>query len=97
MKSPQPRSIIEPAEKNALKPTFSCRLQSRIAALSAPLSLDKRDVSGERHFFDKCGIQVSRGDHHSETVRLKEAHPAPFTEYRCLESTPVGSVFPEAG
>jgi len=39
MRSPQPTSIIDPTETNALNPTFSSRLQSRTAVQSAPLWL----------------------------------------------------------
>jgi len=44
--SPQPTSSIEPADTNALKPTFSPRLQSRIAVHSAPLWLTKATEPG---------------------------------------------------
>ena len=37
MRSPQPTSAIDPSETMELKPTFSRRLQSRMAVMSAPL------------------------------------------------------------
>jgi hypothetical protein len=39
MRSPQLTSIIEPIETNALNPTCSAKLQSKIAVQSAPLWL----------------------------------------------------------
>ena len=46
MRSPQPTSSIEPMDMNALKPTFSCKLQSSTAVQSAPLWLRKPTLPG---------------------------------------------------
>ena len=46
MRSPQPTSSIEPIERNALKPTCSRRLQSRMAVQIAPLWLTSATLPG---------------------------------------------------
>ena len=61
MRSPQPTSSMEPIERNALKPTCSRRLQSRIAVQIAPLWLTSATLPGRAIVVAKVAFNPARG------------------------------------
>ena len=61
MRSPQFTSSIEPTETNALKPTFSRRLQSRIAVHNAPLWLMNPTLPGSAMLAAKVALRPTCG------------------------------------
>ncbi len=63
-------------ETKALKPTFSCRLQSSTAVHRAPLWLIKPTLPGRAMVLAKVAFRPLSGRHHSQAVRSDDAHVA---------------------
>ena len=75
MRSPQFTSSIEPTDTKALKPTFSRRLQSKIAVQRATLA-DESDTARPRHACREGRIQACMRPHHAQAVRPDNLMPA---------------------
>ncbi len=94
IKSPQPTSSIEPSETNALKPTFSFKLQSRIAVQSAPLWLMNPTLPGRAMSAAKVAFNFEPGTitprQFGPTMRM----PALFASSKTWRSssTPTGPI-----
>src|SRR5262245_23468931 len=98
IRSPHPTSSIDPADTNALNPTFSRRLQSRIAVKSAPL-WDERDVPGPGHAGSEGGVEPGPGAHHPEAVRADHPHRTALEvgAHLLLEGDPGRARLPKPG
>ena len=64
---------MEPVETNALKPTFSRRLQSSTAVHSAPLWLMKATFPGRAMVCAKVAFSPLDGIHHAQAIRADHA------------------------
>ena len=86
-------------DTNALKPTFSLRLQSRTAVQRAPLWLMKPTLPGRAMLVANVAFRPIGGHHDAEAIRADDAHAAAarFGEDFLLEGHAFGAGFLEAG
>ena len=83
-------------ETKELKPTFSLRLQSRMAQQSAPLWLRNADLARTGDAGGEGGIQAEARVHDPEAIRPDEPHGAAPREQSPLEFNAGLADFPEA-
>ena len=90
---------MEPSETKALKPTFSFKLQSRMAVQRAPLWLMKPTLPGRAMAAAKVAFKFAAGHHDAEAVRPDDAHAGlgGFRQHLAFEFHAGRADFLEAG